>query len=262
MNTYKLKDVLGVRYLHNYYETQIREFVDSVVNEGTKDNPVIIDIAGTRFTPDIASQINTLISPTVKFISSENEQDNKILEYNYNLKNVDDAIELPKYNPSENIVAYLKTLQPGYSYKLPEENKNVYIPIITLGIMFRPRIEFDISECVLEVMRLICKTLNKQDIKLFTRDTNNYCYYYKNNLIEFTTDVKNDEELFYVYGIGNVTWSKLLEEHYVIPSYLGVMNVSDPSVAELWQDTIKEIINEINETTERQTLAGFLKEDD
>lgn len=263
MKTYMLKDILNARYLHKVHVEPMRQFVSSIIQEGTQDDPVCIDIAGTRFTPDIASEINFLISPTVKFISTENEDDNSVLKFNYNfcITPTEYKTELPVLESSNQIMDYLKNLKGGYIYTLPQSNREAYVPIMALAILLRPRVEFDITDCTQQVIALICKDLYKKDISLFTQSWNKYKYLYKDNFIQFETDVKTDDELFYVYGLQNVNWSTLMQERYVLPSYVGEINVLSAETSELWKDVVISLVNQVSVANKHKTLCEYLKEE-
>lgn len=263
MEKYSLKSIIGIRFIYAPYIHSLKEVVKKL-EEQSSSFPIEIDIAGLKLMPEAVVAINELISKRVKFINSENENDNTILQYNYELKTRprEETIPLPKIQDRYNIKDYIKALNTIDIYTIPSEDSETYIALAVAILLLRPQVNIDITDYVGEVTSFICTILYAAGDSLpMTQMCDEFMYLYKGNFIKFRTEVKTNNEIFYVYGIGYVNWSTLMNRALVLPAYLGSINVYKIGLGNVWQPVLDQVSKTVENEKKRLTLAEYLKEE-
>lgn len=255
MPKFKLTEEMGTTYIYCSYIPMFKDFINSL-EEGSFNT---IDIAGARITPDISEEINKNIVPGhIMFVDSENKNNDDILRYNYQLASMNMTFEpLPEFKLGTDPIDYILNLDASKNYEINPDNRPLYMNLMILIMLIRPTIFLNVSGILGKMLSLIREILCIGDVEEFTKDTDDFQYYYKGSLVEFSTPIKTDDEIFNVYGIGYTTWSGLLRDYLVIPGYVGKENVFDVD-EELWSPVLDTITERILSVKEPMTLAKFV----
>ena len=248
-------------YLYVSYIPELKDFLESLKDEAGLS---VVDIADVHITPDIARILNEYtIKDSIRFRDTTNKDRDKILSYNYQVTCIvdeDTPIPFPQYDLAD-IKGFVKSLDKNKTYKVNDTREELLLAIFVSIV--RPSILLDISSCVATLSEVLHTALFSLGIQRVIDTTNTFHYEYNGSWIQFTTDVKNLQEVFYVYGIGETTWSALCSDYSIIPSYFGVEDIrKDAKKFDVWKHVISYIQKGLQSCRqEEMTLLGYMKGD-
>lgn len=259
METHNLVREIGTRYIYGSYEEKFKELMAEYSDEGF----TMVDMADARITPDIAVLINQYNKGNIQFIDSKCKDTNAILSYNYQISSMEGMQKdnLPEYTIGGDPLEYIQGLSEDKIYTIDGSKIDVEIPLMALAIMTRPSLNLSITQYLDSILKGFTKILHLEGPTRITDTTSEFQYYYKGSFIEFSTDVKDENTLFHVYGIGYVTWASLVEEYLVVPQYLGKENVFTID-EELWIPVLDGVLETLSKIKKPITLVQFVKGED
>lgn len=124
-----------------------------------KGEPVEFDLAEARITSDVTTTINMFTRQGIVFVDSAATWRDEILKENRRrlelAKQLTDAVDLPKFNPGEDAVAYIQSLSKDVTYVVPPTNLKLTLPLVTMIIIYRPSIKLVIDSIASELFSYV-----------------------------------------------------------------------------------------------------------
>ena len=257
--------------LTRYFNTKyiIENFsgqLEKLFEELPKDEVTEIDIADARFTRATALIMSTAFDMKhIKVIDSMDPDRQNLIDWNMRISENQllETAQLPMPEDPTNLVDYFKGLSREVVYTIDSLNKTLKLPLVVEMLMYRPTIKIDVTSILEELYRFVSTELFRSNPKGVIATTNTFRYMSLGGLIEFTTEVKDLREKFYVYGLGEKCWFDILKEVSVVPSYFGEVKISkDPNMSKAWSDVAEvcdTYLNNYNRVN-NNTLANFIRE--
>lgn len=186
---FKLKDLYNTKYFYvsyckdiNYLCLNILELqknnnhqcnigndeIAKVYNAAKNAAEIELDLAGCQFTPDVYNVVLNYIQKGLRFIDTELEWRNEILQLNWNRFRMSvNSIPLPKYSTDMSVPDYIRSLEKDVVYKVPDNDEGIYIHITFLITYTRPSIQLYLGNKVKAFMEYVGSKLILSDLLQF-----------------------------------------------------------------------------------------------
>ena len=192
MKRFKLRELLNTKYLYITFSVDLNYILNTYLE--LKRNPeypynsgsakldefyevcksgeeIEIDLAEIRITSDVTPSINRYASLGVRFIDTENPGRNSILEENRKrLDTVVETVPLPKYDGTISAKSWVAELKEDVVYKVPPIlSTGCMMQLIILTQIARPSIQFEMNDCIYDVMRKVASYFTTSDYSRYNK---------------------------------------------------------------------------------------------
>lgn len=256
MATYLLRDVLDTRYLYVSIITDFAHVFDTiqqlkadkefkyfagnnfqkqVFEDVIAGNELVFDTRDCRMTSDFAPYVTNAIRKGFKFIDTKDTRRNRIYEESAKRKPVEDAVLLPKYNPTEDPVEYIKRLDKNVVYALPLNLSNAEIALIILATMSRPKLQFALGATHGVILDTVAEVITISVLSNYTE-----FYYCSPEGIDI---VQLEGNAVYTQRRGLCTLAEACEAGSLVPTVFGSKKlIADP----MWEPLVTVCVAAVN----------------
>jgi hypothetical protein len=227
------------------------DLLESVYDAAKSATAIQFDLADCKLTPDVIPTIRNYMSQGIEFIDTRNSWRNTILAENRKRLSINTSafINMPKYDPTEQVLTYVQSLSKDVTYKIPYNEPEIYIPLTYIVMVARPSIRINIAAHNLDFFSFIGSRLTLADIENYTE------FYFTTQ--EGTIIVKLEDGLILTQKSGRVDLESALTIGYLVPTVLGRDKIIQESC---WNLIFKECLGLLNgyRATKKLTLDEVL----
>lgn len=268
MGQHLLKDVLGTRYFYVSIDKDFTHVVytitclqkdpeasyfagndaqEALFQDVKAGNPITIDIREMRITSDCTLSINNAMLHGIQFVDTKSTRRNAILQESAKRHAVDNTVNLPIYNPVDDPVEYIKSLDKNVVYKLPAKLSKLDIALIILATMTRPKLQFAMENNHGVILDQVADVITLSVLCKYTE-----FYYHSPEGIEV---LKMENGLIYTQRRGLCSLAEACEAGSLVPTALGREKlIRDPD----WEPLVTLCLSALNAS--RQSRPKTLRE--
>ena len=167
--TYMLNVCLGLRKDSNMEYNIGSDALRQVYDCFKSGAPVEFDLAEARLTSDVCATLNEYMRQGIRFVDSHAEWRDNLLKDNEARLQIDlsKAVPLPTYTADMNAVTYLQNLSSECTYIVGTGNLDLYKPLVTIIIMFRPSVKLVLNEIAGDIFKYVSDFFTPDDLKRY-----------------------------------------------------------------------------------------------
>lgn len=156
---YMLSTCVALRSDANHVHNVGNEALGRVYNAFKSGAPVEFDLAEARLTSDVTTMINMFARQGIVFVDTNAPWRNNILTENRKRLELEfsykDAVQLPAFDSRLSAVDYIQSLSKDIVYRVPPNNLQVTIPLVTMIIIYRPSIQLIINDVASSLFKYV-----------------------------------------------------------------------------------------------------------
>lgn len=245
---YLFSTFLALRQDPNYEYNAGNEKLDKVYRAARVGAAVEFDLANAKISPDVFPTIQSYAEKGIIFIDSKDSWRNNILALNRERMKVDmsEFVTLPAYDGTILVKDYVKSLQKGTKYILPNNNPEVYIPLTYIAMVLRPSLIINLGGQCNAFFNFVGSRFTIKDLEEYKR------FYFTSPEGTMILDFSQGD--CYVQRIGYCDIEQALTVGSLVPTVLGEERLFEKG---RWQIIFKNCLSMLNgyRATRKHTLG-------
>ena len=195
--------------------------------------PVEFDLAGARLTSDVTRIVIDFIRRGIVMCDTESSWRDNILKENYKRLHTElTTVPLPTYTWDMSAKDYIQSLQTDVIYQPPSVNPEVYIPLLVMITMTRPKVQICLNSVGIALFNFVA---NKLPYDVLSK----YSEYYM--ITREGIQIVNKDNI-YVQNLGKVTLDEALTSANFIPTIFGNERLNnDPDFKGIFMECLKMV---------------------
>lgn len=209
------------------------------------------DLASTKITPDVLMTIKTYAEKGIVFVDTEDSLRDYILKENRRRMQIDtsDFVTLPTYTGESLVKEYIVSLDKNTKYKIPNHDEDIYIPLVYMIMVTRPKIVIDLGGQCTAFFEFVGSKLTVHDLNKYKE------FYYTSPEGTMIVDFSNGDVNLQRIGYCNI--ERALTTGTLVPTVLGKERLLDE---DCWFVIFRLCLNILNgyRATRKKTLSEVL----